>query len=146
MIEAGRKAGAAEVRAKLGLAPHPEGGSYRETWRDAPTDGGRGAASAILFLLEGGERSAWHRVDADEIWLWQGGGALTLRIVGTDGAVTGIVLGPDVAAGQVLQAAVPVRCWQDAAPLGADWVLVGCVVAPAFCFAGFEMAPDGWCP
>ena len=134
------------MRAALGLAPHPEGGAYRETWRDVPADGARGTASAILFLLAAGERSAWHRVDADEIWLWQGGGALALRIAGADGAVVRVVLGSDPAAGEVLQAVVPAGCWQDAAPLGRDWVLAGCVVAPAFGFAGFEMAPAGWNP
>ncbi len=130
----------------LGLAPHPEGGSYRETWRDVPADGARGAASAILFLLDRDERSAWHRVDADEIWLWQGGGACALRVAGLEGQVTRHLLGPDLAAGQVMQAVVPAGCWQDAMPVSEAWVLVGCVVAPAFRFEGFELAPDGWSP
>ena len=130
------------MRAALGLEPHPEGGAFRETWRDAPPDGSRGVASAILFLLDANERSASHRVDAAEIWLWQGGGALTLRVRQADGSVVVHVLGPDAAAGQVLQAVVPAGCWQDAAPAGAHWVLVGCVVAPAFRFEGFELA-DG---
>ncbi len=105
---------AAQVRAALNLAPHPEGGHYREIWRDSPGDGARGAATSILFLLEAGERSHWHRVDAAELWLWQGGSALELRI----GAGT-TRLGPDLAAGAQLQAVVPAHAWQAARPLGA---------------------------
>ena len=131
---------AASVRAALHLAPHPEGGHYREVWRDALADGTRGAATSILFLLEAGEHSHWHRVDAAELWLWQGGATLELRI----GNET-IHLGPDLAAGAQLQAVVPAQAWQAARPLGA-WSLAGCVVAPAFQFAGFELAPPGWSP
>ena len=132
---------AAAVIAALALAPHPEGGHYRETWRDRPADGRRGAATAILFLLREGERSHWHRVDAAELWLWQGGAPLTLhRAPGPD-----LVLGPDLAAGQMLQGIVPAHAWQAATP-GATWSLVTCVVAPAFDFAGFTLAPPGWAP
>nr|WP_295742802.1 cupin domain-containing protein [uncultured Acidocella sp.] len=131
---------AAAVKSALALRPHPEGGHYRELWRDSPADGGRGAATSILFLLEAGERSHWHRVDAAEIWLWQGGAALELGI-GTET----LRLGPDLAAGEALQAVVPKEAWQAAKSLGA-WSLVSCVVAPAFAFAGFEMAPPGWAP
>ncbi len=131
---------AANVRAALHLAPHPEGGHYREIWRDSPADGTRGAATSILFLLEAGEHSHWHRVDAAELWLWQGGAALELRI----GNET-IRLGPDLAAGAQLQAVVPAQTWQAARPLGA-WSLAACVVAPAFRFGGFELAPPGWSP
>jgi predicted cupin superfamily sugar epimerase len=131
---------AMQVRAALNLAPHPEGGHYREIWRDSPQDGTRGAATTILFLLEAGERSHWHRVDAAELWLWQGGATLELGI----GQET-IRLGPDLAAGDQLQAVVPAQAWQAARPLGA-WSLVGCVVAPAFRFEGFELAPPGWAP
>lgn len=131
---------AAAVKAALALRPHPEGGHYRELWRDSPADGGRGAATSILFLLEAGERSHWHRVDAAEIWLWQGGAALELGI-GTET----LRLGPDLAAGEALQAVVPKEAWQAAKSLGA-WSLVSCIVAPAFAFAGFEMAPPGWAP
>jgi uncharacterized protein len=134
---------AAAIRSALGLEPHPEGGAYRETWRDAPADGSRGAATSILFLLAADERSAWHRVDATELWLWQGGGALTLRVVGPDGALATHRLGPDIAGGEVLQAVVPAGCWQDAAPARGAWVLAGCVVAPAFEFAGFALAEPG---
>ena len=132
---------AAEVIATLGLKPHPEGGHYRELWRDRPASGGRGCATSILFLLAAGERSCWHRVDAAEIWLWQAGAPLALSVAGQGG----LRLGPDGAAGEVLQAVVPAHGWQEARSLG-GWSLVSCIVAPAFEFAGFEMAPPGWSP
>jgi predicted cupin superfamily sugar epimerase len=132
---------AESVIAALGLAPHPEGGHYRETWRDAPPDGARGAATAILFLLREGERSHWHRVDAAELWLWHAGAPLTLhRAPGPD-----LPLGPSLAAGQTLQGLVPAHSWQAATPSG-SWSLVSCLVAPAFDFAGFTLAPPGWTP
>ncbi len=133
----------AAVRAALDLMPHPEGGHYRELWRDQPSSGQRGAASSILFLLAAGERSRWHRVDAAEIWLWQGGAPLALRVAGVGWLA--LRLGPDLAAGDVLQATVPAQAWQDAESLG-TWTLVSCIVAPAFEFAGFEMAAPGWSP
>lgn len=129
---------------RLGLEPHPEGGWYRETWRDHAPGGGRGACTAIHFLLEPGGRSHWHRVDATEIWLHQGGGALTLRTE-RDGHVSEIRLGPDFMSGDHLQAVVEPRQWQ-AAEAGDRWVLVACVVAPAFEFSAFELAPPGWNP
>jgi predicted cupin superfamily sugar epimerase len=135
---------AAEVKAALGLAAHPEGGWYRETWRDAPADGGRGAATSILFLLAAGEHSAWHRVDAAEIWAWHAGAPLRLQIA-DDAGSRAVVLGPDLAAGQQLQAVVPAGVWQAARPKG-GWSLVGCIVAPAFEFAGFELAPADFTP
>jgi predicted cupin superfamily sugar epimerase len=131
---------AAAVRAALGLVPHPEGGHYRETWRDQPEADGRGAATSILFLLEAGERSHWHRVDAAELWVWQAGAALRLGI-----GQQALRLGPDLAAAEGLQGVVPAGAWQSAESLGA-WTLVSCIVAPAFEFAGFEMAPPGWSP
>jgi hypothetical protein len=133
------------VREALGLSPHPEGGHYRELWRDLAASGRRGAGTSILFLLAAGERSHWHRIDAAEIWLWQAGAPLLLGI--DDGAAGGrrVRLGPDLANGEALQGVVPARAWQEARSLGA-WSLVGCVVAPAFEFAGFEMAPAGWRP
>jgi predicted cupin superfamily sugar epimerase len=131
---------AGRVIAALGLLPHPEGGCFRETWRDAPEDGARGAGTAILFLLETGQRSAWHRVDADELWLWHAGAPLALHI---DAAT--LMIGPDLAAGEHLQALVPRGTWQAAHSTGA-WSLMACVVAPAFSFAGFEMAPPDWEP
>ena len=129
------------VIAALRLTAHPEGGHYRETWRDAPTDGSRGVGTAILFLLRQGERSHWHRVDATELWLWQAGAPLALHL-GTDAPC---VLGPDLVAEQQLQCLVPRAGWQAAHSLGA-WTLCSCIVAPAFEFAGFELAPPGWRP
>ena len=140
-----------DVRAvvdRLGLAPHPEGGWFVETWRAAAArDGERAAASAILYLLAAGERSHWHRVDAAEIWQWSAGEALELRIAPPDsgGSVETIRLGGDVVVGERPQAVVPAGAWQSAATLGA-WSLVGCIVAPAFEYAGFELAPAGWEP
>ncbi len=130
---------AAEMRENLGLAPHPEGGWYRETWRDTPEDPTqRGAATVIYFLLAAGEESAWHKVDAAEIWLFHAGAALELRM-GDMAAPTRRRLGPDIAGGETMQAVVPKGVWQTARPLGA-WTLVSCVVSPAFSFEGFEMA------
>jgi predicted cupin superfamily sugar epimerase len=136
---------ASAVIAALGLHPHPEGGHYRELWRDVPAGGGRGAGTAIHYLLAAGESSHWHRVDAAEAWHWYAGAALALRMAGPDGLVQEVRLGPDLGAGEVTFALVPVGWWQAAAPLG-DWVLVGCTVCPAFEFSGFEMAPQGWEP
>lgn len=130
--------------AALALRPHPEGGHYRETWRDAPASG-RGAGTAILFLLRAGEASHWHRVDAAELWLWQGGAPLALRISPDSHGIAQHRLGPNLAAGESLQGVVPAGAWQAAASLGA-WTLVSCVVAPAFDFAGFTLAPPGWHP
>ena len=131
----------------LGMEAHPEGGWYVETWRaPASPDGGRPAASTILYLLAADERSHWHRVDAAEIWQWSGGQALELRIwADGDAAVTSIRLGGDVTAGDRPQAVVPTGAWQAARPLG-RYALVGCIVAPAFSFDGFELAPPGWRP
>ncbi len=136
--------GAAEMIAKLALKPHPEGGHYRETFRDTRTIEGRPASTAILFMLALGERSHWHRIDAVEIWHYYAGAPLKLEIV--DGVKEEIVrLGPDVHADEVPQATVPARAWQAAESLG-DWTLVGCTVAPGFDFAGFELAPQDWEP
>lgn len=132
------------VRA-LDLKPHPEGGHYRETFRHTAPDGGRGAMTAIYFLLRAGEVSAWHRVDADEIWHFYAGAPLALSHCPRAGAVETVELGPDIAAGQRPQALVAAGCWQSARSRGA-WTLVGCTVGPAFEFAGFELAPRGWSP
>jgi predicted cupin superfamily sugar epimerase len=132
---------ATDVRTALGLLPHPEGGHFRELWRDQPLAGGRGAATSILFMLAAGERSHWHRVDAAELWIWQAGAPLLLGIEG-QGTIR---LGPHLGAGEALQGTVPAQCWQEARSSGA-WSLVSCVVAPAFEFAGFELAPPGWSP
>lgn len=134
-----------EIVALLGLAPHPEGGHFRETFRDAADDGGRGASTAIYYLLKAGERSHWHRVDAAEVWHWHAGAPLLLS-VSADGRTTeDRRLGAHLTAGERPQAVVPKGAWQAARSLG-DWTLVGCTVAPAFDFAGFEMAPPGWTP
>lgn len=131
---------AGEVVALLGLEPHPEGGWYRQTFRDVAPPEGRGASTAIYFLLEAGQESRWHRVDAAEVWHHYAGAPLILTIDQADHR-----LGPDLAAGERPQAVVPAGVWQKARSLG-DWTLVGCTVAPGFEFAGFEMAPAGWAP
>jgi uncharacterized protein len=132
---------AAAVIEHLGLAPHPEGGHFRETWRHEPSGGERGAGTAIYFLLAAGERSHWHRVDADELWLFHAGAPLRLSVEGAPDQVLGV----DLAAGEQPQLRVPAGRWQAAEPLGA-WTLVSCTVSPAFDFEGFELAPDGWSP
>ena len=138
---------AAAVIERLGLAPHPEGGHYVETWRAEADDGERPAGSAIYYLLRAGERSAWHRVDAAEAWHYYAGAPLALSIAPGSGEETAAVheLGPDVGGGQLPQVVVPVGAWQAAVSLG-DWTLVGCTVSPAFEFDGFEMADPEWEP
>jgi uncharacterized protein len=138
---------AADVIERLRLRPHPEGGWYAETWRADPVGGERPSASAILYLLAAGERSHWHRVDAAEIWQYSAGDPLELRIAPSDGTPVathrlGAGTSDPVESPQVV---VPAGAWQAARPLGA-WTLVGCIVSPAFEFAGFELAPDGWEP
>ncbi|WP_205914626.1 cupin domain-containing protein [Rhodobacter sp. SY28-1] len=131
---------AGAIIAKLGLQPHPEGGWYRETWK-GPEVGGRASGTAILFLLQAGERSHWHRVDADEIWLWHAGAPLVLSMGET--TAHEVQMGPDVLGGEVVQAVVPSGWWQAAWSSG-DWTLVSCTVSPGFRFEGFELAPPGW--
>jgi len=133
-----------DVIAALALSPHPEGGHFRETWRAVAPAGERSGGSAILYLLAAGDASRWHRVDADELWVHQGGDPLMLRIAGDTGPASTVRLtGP--AGGGALQAVVPAGAWQSARPLGA-WTLVACIVVPAFEAVGFELAPDGWEP
>jgi predicted cupin superfamily sugar epimerase len=137
---------ATDVIARLELRPHPEGGHYRETFRDSRTDAsGRALSTAIYFLLARGERSHWHRIDAVEVWHFYAGDPLTLRIAHDGGVQHTIRLGPDAAADQRPQAIVPAQAWQAAESNG-DWTLVGCTVAPGFDFATFELAPKGWSP
>ena len=138
---------AAEVIRLLGLEPHPEGGHYRQTFRDSRTaDGTRPASTAIYFLLARGERSHWHKVDAVEVWHYHAGAPLRLEIAaGAQGPVERVTLGPDLIAGERPQAVVPTHIWQAARSLG-EWTLVSCTVAPGFEFAGFELAPAGWAP
>jgi uncharacterized protein len=136
---------AADIIARLELQPHPEGGLYRETFRDPRTDAnGRSLSTAIYFLLARGQRSHWHRIDAVEIWHYYAGHALSLKIADDDGQRS-IRLGPDLGAGEVPQAIVPAQAWQAAESTG-DWTLVGCTVAPAFDFAEFEVAKPDWSP
>jgi predicted cupin superfamily sugar epimerase len=130
---------------RLALAPHPEGGHFRETFRDLPEDGERGAMTAILYLLGEGEVSAWHRIDAAEVWHFHAGAPLELS-VSDDGRIRRPYrLGTDVHAGEEPQVTVPAHAWQSARSTGA-WSLVGCTVGPAFEFAGFELAREGWEP
>ena len=133
----------------LGLAPHPEGGHYRETFRDTRLlISGRAASTAIYYLLRAGERSHWHRVDAAEVWHWHAGAPLELGMAPpdrTEGPRVDHRLGPDLAAGERPQIVVPPGWWQAARSLG-EFTLVGCTVAPAFEFSGFEMAPEGFEP
>ena len=136
---------AADIIRKLHLKPHPEGGHYRETFRDTRLHEGRAASTAIYFLLAHGERSHWHRVDAAEVWHFHAGAALMLEIAPASGGRERITLGTDLAAGERPQAIVPAHAWQAAQSLG-DWTLVGCTVAPGFDFAKFELAPKGWEP
>jgi predicted cupin superfamily sugar epimerase len=135
----------AAVIDRLGLVPHPEGGWYGETWRHDDGRGGRGAGTAIYYLLAAGQRSHWHRVDAAEIWHHYAGAPLRLRVHEGDGPTAAVVLGDDLAAGEVPQAIVPAGAWQAAESAG-RWTLVGCTVSPAFTFDGFELAPPGWEP
>ncbi len=129
---------------KLALQPHPEGGFYRETFRDKNPDG-RDFSTAIYYLLRAGEQSQWHRVDAIEIWHFYAGEPLKLAISEDGKSVSEYVLGNDLSAGHIPQIIVPRHAWQAAKPLGA-FTLVGCTVAPAFEFSGFEMAADGALP
>jgi uncharacterized protein len=149
--------GARQVIEDLGLERHPEGGWYRRTWTHPERDGmGRARASAIDYLLESGDRSAWHRIDADEVWIWRAGEPLVLRTM-ADGTPGVAVLGPQV--GQTMLHVVPAGVWQSArlapppdgdqvaadgasAPGGDGYGLVACMVVPEFTFDGFELAPD----
>lgn len=137
---------AREVIALLGLQPHPEGGHFRETFRDTEHDAnGRSRGTAIYYLLEAGETSEWHRVDAAEIWHYYAGGPMVMTISANGHDAEAQHLGPALKAGQRPQIVVPKGHWQSATSLG-SWTLVGCTVAPGFTFDGFEMAPPDWRP
>jgi uncharacterized protein len=130
----------------LGLVPHPEGGWYRETWRADGPPGERASATAILFLLEQGQRSHWHKVDATELWLFHAGSALNLRTAATDGGpIEEFRLGADVLAGECPQLRIAADAWQ-AAEADGGWALVSCIVSPGFLFDGFTLAPQDWSP
>ena len=135
---------ASELIRLLQLTRHPEGGWYRETWRAPAVGSERGAGTSILFLLEAGQRSHWHRVDATELWIFQGGTPLALSTA-VGNVTTSIRLGIDATAGERAQHVVAPHQWQSA-QAGAGWCLVACVVVPAFRFEGFELAPPGWTP
>jgi predicted cupin superfamily sugar epimerase len=137
---------ATDVVRLLDLKPHPEGGHFRETFRDTrAVEGGRAASTAIYYLLARGERSHWHRTDAAEVWNWYAGAPLRLDIAPETEARERVTLGSDLAAGERPQWVVPAHAWQAAETLG-EWTLVGCTVAPGFDFAQFELAPKGWEP
>jgi hypothetical protein len=138
---------AADIVRLLDLVPHPEGGHFRETFRDhRRVDCARSASTLMYFLLAHGERSHWHRIDAAEVWHFYAGAPLLLETTaGEAAAVARVTLGPDLAAGERPQAIVPAGAWQAAKSLGA-WTLVGCTVAPGFEFEEFELAPKGWRP
>ena len=141
-----RAVSAADIIRLLDLKPHPEGGHFRETFRDPGPNDGRAASTAIYFLLARGERSHWHRVDAAELWHYYAGAPLVLEMAGQEqGTIRRMKLGPDLAMGERPQGVVPAGHWQAAESLG-DWTLVGCTVAPGFEFAQFEMAAKDWAP
>lgn len=129
----------------FGMRPHREGGYFAETFRDTPGDGSRGALTCIHFLLQAGESSAWHRVDAAEIWHFAAGDPLVLTMSSDGHDAEAAYLGADLQQGQHAHIVVPKDCWQTAETLG-RWTLVSCIVAPAFEFSGFEMAPADWHP
>ncbi len=135
---------AAQIIRLLGLEPHPEGGHFCQTFRDAREVDGRAVSTAIYFLLARGERSHWHRVDAVEVWHYYAGAPLVLEVAAA-GQIERMRLGPNLAAGERPQAVVPAHTWQAAESTG-DWTLTGCTVAPGFEYAGFELAPRNWTP
>ncbi len=137
---------AADVIKLLDLQSHPEGGHFRETFRDeVKIASGRAASTAIYFLLAAGEISRWHRVDAAEAWHWYAGATLELSLADDKGILTRLRLGSALDAGERPQAVVPAGWWQSARSLGA-WTLAGCTVAPGFEFTGFELADGGFDP
>jgi uncharacterized protein len=142
-----RDLSAAKIIELLDLKPHPEGGYFRETFRDSlKVSNTREASTAIYFLLPRGQRSNWHRIDTAEVWHYYAGAALELQVAAhAAGPVARMTLGPDLLSGARPQVIVPAQAWQSAQSLG-DWTLVGCTVAPAFEFAAFETAPSGWSP
>ncbi len=138
---------ATELLTTLRLAPHPEGGHFREVYRSPDrvqhADGRapRSALTNILFLLAAGESSRWHRVTSDEVWHYYEGEGLELLVAPPQmDRVARVVLGP-VTAGQRPAYTVPAHWWQAARPLGA-YALVGCTVAPGFDFADFTFLRD----
>lgn len=138
--------GVQELVRLLDLAPHPEGGWYKQTFEAAKTSDGRASSTVIHFLLAADQVSAWHQVDADEAWFWHAGAPLVLTEASSDGVGIGSVqLGPDIRIGQKPHHVIRADRWQAAESLGA-WTLVSCMVAPGFQFSGFKLAPDNWLP
>lgn len=136
-----------DIIAALGLTPHPEGGFFRETYRDpVHTDpAGRAASTCIFYMLKAGDRSRWHTVDASEVWHFYAGTPLRLRLETAPGIFEEQILGQNIAAGERPQIIIPPGAWQSAAPMPAsdtDWTLVGCTVAPGFMFEKFYLATD----
>ncbi|WP_394692730.1 cupin domain-containing protein [Hyphobacterium sp.] len=136
---------AADIIRELNLSPHPEGGWFREIFRDETGKGARAHSTAIYFLLEAGQVSHWHRVDAVEVWHWYAGAPLRLDISEDGQSIRSQTLSQNLAAGDRPAGIVPRHAWQSAQSLG-DWTLVGCTVAPGFEFTGFELAAEGWAP
>ena len=134
----------------LDLQPHPEGGWYRETWRADAVGDERAAASAVLYLMEAGQRSHWNRIDAHEIWLWHAGDPLEVSVTKSDaGPAWTMRLGGQVTSGENPQLIIPAGQWQAAEPAAGGtmgYTLISCIVAPAFEFGGFELAAPGWAP
>lgn len=136
----------------LELEPHPEGGFYRETYKASETiagghlpgrfNGDRIFGSAIYFLIDEQDFSAFHRLAADEIWHFYTGSPLRLWMIDPGGALSTVQLGPNPAAGQVFHAVVGAGCW-FAASVEAGYALVGCTMAPGFDYADFELAQRG---
>ena len=136
---------AAGIIRTLRMQPHPEGGHYVETFRAPAAPGERAAVTAIYFLLQAGETSHWHRIDATEIWLWHAGAPLALTVSENGPDAGGVHLLGDLELGLRPQAVVPPHAWQSAVSLG-SWTLVSCTVSPGFEFAHFELAPPDWKP
>jgi predicted cupin superfamily sugar epimerase len=138
-----------ELIERLALASHPEGGWYRETWRAKSPPGERAAASAVYYVMQPGQKSRWNRVDADEIWLWHAGDPVDLYLAASDSEEPATVrLGGQVAKSESPQVIVPAGHWQSAAVAKgeAGFAFISCIVAPAFEFGAFELAPPGWAP
>ncbi|QQM32528.1 cupin domain-containing protein [Martelella lutilitoris] len=130
----------------LDMKPHPEGGWFAETFRDAAGEAGRGASTLIYFLLKAGERSHWHRLlTTVEVWHYYAGAPLKLMVSPDGRATETMTLGPDIMAGERPQGVIPAGHWQAAESTG-DFTLVGCTVAPGFIFDDFELAAPDWAP
>lgn len=137
----------------LQLQPHPEGGFFKETYRSngiisseclsADFNGNRNYSTAIYFLLEKGDYSAFHRIASDECWHFYEGGTLLVHMIDEEGKYSCIHLGRKIDEGETFQFVVPANSWFASEPApGTEFTLVGCTVAPGFDFADFEMADE----